>query len=330
MFPRLLFPAFFVGLAVVSPWLVQDWLNGRTGEGESRVYSAVVSFPDRLRAKFDSTLSLPSLSEMAPKTESTGLSLPPYPVASRTKKLLQGLIPSSMLATSGMGGSLEDTFDVPTSVRVDAIAAGVRKGIAGDLSRLGLEYGDPIFVRVFKEEGELELWMRGDGEPHFSLFKIYRIRHRSGRLGPKLRDGDGQGPEGFYHVTASRFRPETRHHLGLDLGYPNELDRYHERTGSDIMIHGGSSSVGSFALDREDMEEVYVLAAAALKNGQRFFRVNSFPFRMTDKRMEQEWKRQSRWIDFWSNLKEGYDFFENVNVPPDVRPGGGGYAFMLH
>ena len=88
--------------------------------------------------------------------------------------------------------------------------------------------------------------------------------------------------------------------------------------------------MGSFALDREDMEEVYVLAAAALKNGQRFFRVNSFPFRMTDKRMEQEWKRQSRWIDFWSNLKEGYDFFENVNVPPDVRQGGGGYAFMLH
>jgi len=328
MFPRLLYPAFFIGLAVVSPWLVQDWLNGRTGEGESRVYSAVSSFPDRLRSKFDSTFSLASRPEVAPKSESTGSSLPPYPVASRTKKLLQGLIPSSMLATAGMGGSLDETLEVPTSVRVDSIAAGVRKEVAVDLSRLGLGYGDPVFVRVFKEEAELELWMRGNGGTHFTLFKVYRIRHWSGNTGPKLRDGDGQGPEGFYHVSASRFRPETRHHLGLDLGYPNDLDRHLGRTGGDIMIHGGSSSVGSFALAPEDMEEVYTLAGAALKNGQKFFRVNSFPFRMTDKRMEQEWKRQPDWIDFWINLKEGYDFFENVNVPPDAQLSGDSYAFL--
>lgn len=332
MFPRLLLPALFVGLAIFSPWLFQDWLNGRTGNGESKLYTAVSTFPDRFREKFDSSFSLASISEMAPEIErknpdQTGLSHPPYPVASKTKKLLQGLVPTSFLPSSE---ELVSPIDIPTSVRVDAIKDRTLERIEGDLSLVGLKAGDPVFVRIFKEEEELELWMKGSGESHYTLFKVYRIRHWSGTLGPKLRDGDGQGPEGFYHVSSFRFRPDTRHHLGMDLGYPNEFDEYHGRTGGDIMIHGGTSSAGSYALAPGEMEEIYVLASAALEHGQRFFRVNAFPFRMTDKRMEQEWKRQPRWIEFWTNLKEGYDFFENVNVPPDVRVDAGDYEFSLH
>jgi murein L,D-transpeptidase YafK len=78
------------------------------------------------------------------------------------------------------------------------------------------------------------------------------------------------------------------------------------------------------------MSEIYTLAQAAMDDGQRFFRVNVFPFRMTDKRMELEWRRQPQWISFWQNLKEGYDFFENVNYPPDVAVQAGRYAFSLH
>ncbi len=331
MFPRLLFPAFLIGLAVASPWLVQDWLNGRTGGGASPIYDAVSSFPERLRSKFESPVSLSSISEMAPPepSEQTGSSLPPYPVASKTKRLLQGLVPTSLLSSIGTETVSSRRFEIPASVRAQAITDRTRVRLEGDLSRLGFEFGEPIFVRVFKEEEELELWMRKKGESHYTLFKIYRIGHWSGQLGPKLVDGDGQGPEGFYHAGLSQFRPETRHHLGIDIGYPNEFDRYHGRTGSDIMIHGGDSSAGSFALSEADMEELYSLAVGAIGSGQEFFRVNVFPFRMTDKRMEQEWKRQPKWIDFWSNLKEGYDFFENVNRPPDVRVLAGDYAYSI-
>lgn len=334
MFPRLLLPAFFIGLAVASPWLVQDWLNGRTGEGESRVYEALSTFPERLRSKFDSTVSLASISDMTPPSlpepsEQTGSSLPPYPVASKTKRLLQGLVPTSLLSSIGTDKLPSGAIEIPPSVRADAITERTRKRLEGELARLGFEHGEPIFIRIFKEEEELELWMRKKGESNFTLFKIYRIRHWSGQLGPKVANGDGQGPEGFYFAALSHFRPETRHHLGIDLGFPNEFDRYHGRTGSDIMIHGGDSSAGSFALDEVDMEEVYSLAAGAIGGGQEIFRVNAFPFRMTDKRMEQEWKRQPEWIDFWANLKEGYDFFENVNRPPDVKVRAGDYAFVI-
>ena len=95
------------------------------------------------------------------------------------------------------------------------------------------------------------------------------------------------------------------------------------------MIHGGKNDTGAFVLSPGDMNEVYALSDAALQSGQRLFRVNVFPFRMTDKRMEQEWKKQPEWIDFWVNLKEGYDFFENANFPPDVSVNAGEYAFRF-
>ena len=161
----------------------------------------------------------------------------------------------------------------------------------------------------------------------FKLFRKFKIAACSGNLGPKLREGDRQAPEGFYYVTPLRMNPNSRFHLSFNLGYPNTYDRAHGRTGSSLMIHGNSVSIGCFAMTDSKIEEIYVLAAAALRNGQKFFRVHCFPFRMTAEKMKKQ--GDSRWYEFWQNLKEGYDFFENTRRLPNVELRNLRYTFKV-
>jgi len=186
--------------------------------------------------------------------------------------------------------------------------------LAVDLKAKGLSYAAPIFIRIFKQEMALEIWVEREGR--FESFRTYRIAARSGRLGPKLREGDYQAPEGFYFVTPVRMNPNSRFHLSFNLGYPNAYDKAHGRTGSALMVHGGNASIGCFAMTDAKMEEIYALADAAFRNGQRFFRVHCFPFRMTDANMKKHIR--SKWHAFWQNLKEGHDFFEKTGAPPNV------------
>ena len=106
--------------------------------------------------------------------------------------------------------------------------------LPGRLSAQGLALGAPVFIRIFKREFELELWMRRDGR--FQRFAVYPICRWSGRLGPKLEEGDGQAPEGFYTVDAKALNPASRWHRSFNLGFPNAFDRAHARTGS--LRHG--------------------------------------------------------------------------------------------
>ncbi len=182
------------------------------------------------------------------------------------------------------------------------------------LARINAALGDPIFIRIFKETHELELWVQQAGE--YRLFKIYGICKLSGQLGPKLREGDAQSPEGFYMVGDRQLNPNSRFHLSFDIGYPNTYDRVHGRTGSALMIHGDCLSIGCFAMTDSRIEEIYILAQEALRNGQRHFDVHIFPFRMTAENMFRH--RKSYWFSFWQNLKEGYDFFEENHFPPQV------------
>ena len=147
----------------------------------------------------------------------------------------------------------------------------------------------------------------------------------SGKLGPKLAEGDRQAPEGFYYVNRSRMKPDSTFHLAFNIGYPNSYDRAHNRTGSFIMVHGNQVSIGCFAMTDYWIEEIYTLCAEALKNGQPFFRVHIFPFRMTDERLAKE--SSNPWHPFWSNLKEGYDWFEEKKTPPNVTVGEKTYTF---
>jgi murein L,D-transpeptidase YafK len=147
----------------------------------------------------------------------------------------------------------------------------------------------------------------------------------SGTLGPKLAEGDGQAPEGFYFVTPDRMKPDSRYHLAFNLGFPNAYDTAHGRTGSFLMVHGNRVSIGCFAMTDPKIEEIYTLCAAALTHGQPFFRVHVFPFRMTPERLAQT--AGQPWHDFWQNLKQGYDWFETNHLPPDATVADRRYAF---
>jgi murein L,D-transpeptidase YafK len=185
-----------------------------------------------------------------------------------------------------------------------------------ELEAMGLTLGSPVFIRIFKETRELELWMLHPASGKYRHFKTWPIATMSGHLGPKITEGDFQAPEGFYHVGRSRMKPDSRYHLAFNLGYPNTYDRAHQRTGSFIMVHGSQFSVGCFAMTDPGIEEIYTLGSMALTQGQAYFRVHVFPFRMTTARLAST--TPSPWHDFWTNLKEGYDWFETHGTPPEV------------
>jgi murein L,D-transpeptidase YafK len=103
--------------------------------------------------------------------------------------------------------------------------------------------GAPIYIRIFKEERELELWVQTPSDT-YALFKTYPICNHSGGLGPKLKEGDRQSPEGFYTVTKSALNPNSSYHLSFNLGFPNRFDRSHNRTGSVLMVHATASPLG--------------------------------------------------------------------------------------
>lgn len=214
---------------------------------------------------------------------------------------------------------------LPGAQRAAAAAKRVRPALERDLAAQDLHFGDPVFIRAFKEEEQLELWVRHRQSGKFALFRSYPIAAASGQLGPKLAEGDLQVPEGFYFVPRSRMNPASTYHLAFNIGYPNAYDRHHDRTGSFIMIHGNRVSIGCLAMTDEKIEEIYTLCDAALRNGQKFFRVHLFPFRMSDERLSG--MRDKKWFPFWKNLKQGYDHFEQKRLPPDVTVRNGRYEF---
>ena len=185
-----------------------------------------------------------------------------------------------------------------------------------------LKRGQPIFIRVFKSESTLELWMKRDGR--FALFATYPICYWSGRLGPKLKTGDHQAPEGFYTVSRDQLNPNSRWHRSFNLGFPNSYDRTQGRTGSFLMVHGGCASVGCYAMTNGVITELWELINAALDNGQARFGVHVFPFRLTDAKLNAY--KDHRWAEFWRELKPGYDLFEEMHVPPEVTLCKGKYA----
>jgi murein L,D-transpeptidase YafK len=199
--------------------------------------------------------------------------------------------------------------------------------------------GAPAYVRIFKKEGELELWLKVNGR--FSLYRAFPICKWSGRLGPKVREADYQSPEGFYSVSARQLNPHSNYHLAFNVGYPNAFDRQNGHTGGLVMVHGNCKSVGCFAMTDKGIEEIYGFVAAALSAGQREVPVHIFPFRMTDAAIARETGggggilsffatdggNGAQWAGFWRNLKEGYDLFQQTGEPPTAYACGDRYAF---
>ncbi len=199
--------------------------------------------------------------------------------------------------------------------------------------KLGM--GDPVFVRIFKQEGQLELWLKKEGR--FHLYRTFPICKWSGRLGPKQKEADYQSPEGFYSVSARQLNPHSNYHRAFNVGYPNAFDKQNGRTGGLVMVHGACKSVGCFAMTDRGIEEIYGFVEAALRAGQKDVPVHIFPFRLTDANIAREtgggWlafvsgPAYAQWGGFWRNLKEGYDLFEQTGEPPAAFACGDHYEF---
>ena len=136
--------------------------------------------------------------------------------------------------------------EIPPDERIRQAGERTDERLGDALASRGLEIGRPVFIRIFKEESELEIWLEGDDA--FELLRTYPVCYFSGHLGPKLREGDRQSPEGFYFVKPAQMNPNSRYHLAFNIGYPNAYDRAHGRTGSAIMVHGDCVSIGCYAM----------------------------------------------------------------------------------
>lgn len=211
------------------------------------------------------------------------------------------------------------------SPQAEAAASRLTPLLRAELQALGLKVGDPVFLRVFKESRELELWLHPAGSASWTFYKNYPLCAVPETPGPK-HDSGNCAPEGFYFASA-RHLITRGDRLAIDLGFPNSYDRHHKFRGQQARIEGGCDPRDSYAAGDAAIAEIVTLARAALANGQPFFRIHCFPFRMTDARMNEELAARSQWVEFWANLKEGFDYFEILHRPPNTTVKKGRYVF---
>jgi murein L,D-transpeptidase YafK len=187
--------------------------------------------------------------------------------------------------------------------------------LIADMTAKDMDLQSPILVRLYKQEAELEIWKQ-DRSGRFALLKTYPICRWSGDLGPKVREGDRQAPEGFYSISPAQMNPQSAYYLSFNTGYPNAFDRSLGRTGSQLMVHGDCSSRGCYAMTDEQIQEIYALARESFFGGQKDFQLQAFPFRMTALNMAKH--RNNPNLAFWKMIKEGYDNFEATHQEPKV------------
>ena len=181
------------------------------------------------------------------------------------------------------------------------------------IKAIGSTPGAPMVVRIFKQEKTLEVWKQSTGG-QMRLLKSYEICAFSGDLGPKIKEGDRQSPEGFYTITPGLMNPRSSYYLAFNTGFPNKFDRSWGRTGSDLMVHGDCSSRGCYAMTDDGIAEIYALARETFKGGNPSFQLQIFPFRMTAANLATQASNQN--LPFWKDIKDGYDLFELTKAPP--------------
>lgn len=212
------------------------------------------------------------------------------------------------------------TEEVVDSVDVDLkkVSSKVNYELSGKIVQkmqaMSMAKTSPIMLRIFKEEGALEVW-KANTANRFEKLREYKICAWSGKLGPKVKEGDRQAPEGYYPLAPGQLNPNSSYYLAINTGFPNQFDRANGRFGTNLMIHGACSSSGCYSMTDEQMQEIFALARDAFKGGQTTIQLQALPFRMTAENMARH--RNSPNFEFWKNLKEGYDQFEITKRPPE-------------
>ena len=230
------------------------------------------------------------------------------------RSLFRALFVSAALAAVGFSLAGCDTDEVSLAANAKANQPVPPKLLAA-MAEKDMDLQSPILIRLFKEEAELEVWKQ-DRSGKFALLKTYPICRWSGDLGPKVREGDRQAPEGFYEITPAQMNPRSAYYLSFNTGFPNAYDRALGRTGSELMVHGDCSSRGCYAMTDEQIAEIYALGRESFFGGQKSFQFDAFPFHMTPLNMARH--RNNPNMAFWKMIKEGYDHFEVTHQEPKV------------
>jgi len=195
----------------------------------------------------------------------------------------------------------------------------VEARIARRFTDAGLSFPpEKILIRVFKLERILEVWAMDDEESDFRFVCYYPFTSFSGDLGPKRQQGDLQIPEGFYHI--NNFNPWSSYHLSLQINYPNKSDRIlkkGEDPGGLIFIHGSEVTIGCIPIGDRAIEELYVAAVDTKDKDQNKIPVHIFPYRMSGYVRDLAVRAVfPEWCDFWNNLREGFNIFQNTKQLP--------------
>ncbi|REF26524.1 murein L,D-transpeptidase YafK [Xenorhabdus cabanillasii] len=178
------------------------------------------------------------------------------------------------------------------------------------------QLGSEIFIQIFKEEKVLELYTK-NSTGHYQLTRQYPVCNYSGGLGPKTLTGDFKSPEGFYHINLKQLKPDSSYYRAINLGFPNEFDKYRGYSGKNLMIHGECKSIGCYAMTNRYMDEIYRYVERALHHGQREIKINIYPFRMTPSNMRRHHNNAN--YPFWEQLQPAYEYFVKNGTPATVN-----------
>ncbi len=229
------------------------------------------------------------------------------------RSLVRALLTSAVLAAGALlSGCNSDDVSLATNAKANQP---VPPKLLAAMVEKDMDLQSPILVRLFKEEAELEVWKQ-DRSGRFALLKTYPICRWSGDLGPKVREGDRQAPEGFYSINPGQMNPQSAYYLSFNTGYPNAYDRSLGHTGSQLMVHGDCSSRGCYAMTDEQIAEIYSLGRESFFGGQKAFQLQAYPFKMTPVNMAKH--RNNPNMPFWRMIKEGWDHFEVTRQEPKV------------
>lgn len=196
----------------------------------------------------------------------------------------------------------------------------LRKQFAGKKLEWPAKY---VYIRSFKYDSELEVWVKSKLDEEFKLFKTYKVCALAGTLGPKRIEGDYQVPEGFYYI--NEFKPNSTYHLSLGLNYPNAADKILAdsiQPGGDIYIHGSCVTQGCIPITNPQIEELYILTTHARNNGQDFIPVHIFPVRFNNPKslayLERLMRDDAELREFEKTMKQAYDYFDVTKQLPVV------------
>lgn len=234
-----------------------------------------------------------------------------------------GLVFTGVFAQSPYEGS-SATVSAARTFKGASLFSKVEDSLRKELKEKGFQWPlKYMYVRAFKHEKQLEVWLKNDWAEKFELFKVYKVCATSGTYGPKRKEGDKQIPEGFYYI--NEFKPNSNYHLALGLNYPNASDAIlsdHNKPGGDIYIHGNCVTIGCLPLTDSLIEQVYYLASVVKDQGQDFIPVHIYPLRYENEKaieqMASKTKHKQGVQEFATQIQEAYEFFEDTHQLPTV------------